>query len=186
MRKTLIIGLGGAGMSIASHVKEHLGCDILAINTNTEALARSPFHQQLQIGASTCQGQPAKSTQRGRLAAEESLQELERSIKGAERIILLAGLGGGTATGASEPLIDLATSLGIPVIMVATLPFEFETAQRAAAMAVLPRLQNKNIQLILKDHSQLLKEGGQSLALTSYYQKASTEIAHEIEQILKD
>src|SRR5690554_3156051 len=107
MRKTLVMGLGGAGMNIAKHVKDKVGCDILAVNTNAETLASSPFAQHLQIGPSTCQGKAAKSLMRGQLAAEESLEDIKQSIKGADRLILLAGLGGGTATGAGSIIIDL-------------------------------------------------------------------------------
>lgn len=185
MRKTLVMGLGGAGMSIASHVKETLGCDILAVNTNAETLASSPFDQRLQIGPSTCQGKAAKSTQRGQLAAEESIKDLEYSIKGADRLILLAGLGGGTATGAGEVIVDLALSLGIEVIVVATLPFEFEGPQRAAAMEALPRLQEKNIRLLVHDHAKTLKDSGQGKALVAYYQQASANIAKEVQSLLE-
>ncbi|NLD14548.1 MAG: hypothetical protein GX665_05575 [Gammaproteobacteria bacterium] len=183
MRKTLIMGLGGAGMNIASRVKQELGCDILAVNTNAETLAASPFDQRLQIGASCCEGKAAKSVQRGRLAAEESLEDLRYSIRGADRLILLTGLGGGTATGASTVIIDLALEMGIEVVLVATLPFEFENAQRAAAMETLPQLEQKNIRIILHDHAKALEPGK---ALLDYYNKASAAIAQDVEKLLAE
>lgn len=183
MRKTLVMGLGGAGMSIASHVKQEVGCDILAVNTNAETLASSPFNQRLQIGISSCAGKPAKSVQRGQLAAEESLEDLRYSIRGADRLILLTGLGGGTATGASPIIIDLALEMDIEVVLVATLPFEFEGPQRAAAMEVLPALEKKNIQMILHDHSKALQPGK---ALQDYFNKASADIAADVQKLLAE
>lgn len=183
MRKTLVMGLGGAGMNIASRVKQELGCDILAVNTNANTLAASPFDQRLQIGASTCEGKPAQSVHRGQLAAEESLEDLRYSIRGAERLILLAGLGGGTATGAAPVIIDLALELGIRVTLIATLPFEFEGPQRAAAIGVLPLLEKKDIRLILHDHSKTMQPGK---ALLDYYNQTSADIAADVEKLLAE
>ena len=186
MRKTLVIGLGGAGMNIASHVKKQLGCDILAVNTNAETLGNSPFEQRLQIGVSVCEGKAAKSVQRGQLAAEESMEDIKYSIRGADRMILLTGLGGGTATGASLPIIEQALSMDMEVILVATLPFEFEGPQRAAAMEALPKLEKLGITVKLYDHAQALKEGGAGKALTEYYNQASSKIAEEVQALLAE
>ncbi len=183
MRKTLVMGLGGAGMNIASRVKQELGCDILAVNTNAQTLASSPFDQRLQIGISCCEGKPAKSVHRGQLAAEESLEDLRYSIRGADRLILLTGLGGGTATGASPVIVDLALEMGIEVILVATLPFEFEKPQRAAAQEALAQLEKKNVQLILHDHAKALQPGK---ALLDYYNKASADIAADVQKLLAE
>ncbi len=183
MRKTLVMGLGGAGMNIASRVKQTLDCNILAVNTNANTLAASPFDQRLQIGASTCEGKPAQSVHRGQLAAEESLEDLRYSIRGAERLILLTGLGGGTATGAAPVIIDLALELGIKVTLIATLPFEFEGPQRAAAMEVLPLLEKKDIRLILHDHSKTMQPGK---ALLDYYNQTSADIAADVEKLLAE
>lgn len=184
MRKTLVMGLGGAGMSIASHVKTQTGCDILAVNTNTETLGNSPFDQRLQIGPSTCQGKAAKSVLRGQLAAEESLEELKYSIRGADRLIVLAGLGGGTATGAGLAIIELALSMGMEVVLVATLPFEFEGPQRAIAMEAMPKLEKLDIKLVLHDHAKALKDGGAGKALSEYYNQASAQIARDVQELL--
>lgn len=183
MRKTLVMGLGGAGMNIASRVKQKLNCDILAVNTNAATLAASSFEQRLQIGISTCEGKPAQSVHRGQLAAEESLEDLRNTIRGAEHLILLAGLGGGTATGATPVIVDLALELGIKVTLIATLPFKFETPQRAAAMEVLSSLEKKDIRLILHDHSKGMQPGK---ALLDYYNQTSADIAADVEQLLAE
>lgn len=183
MRKTLVMGLGGAGMNIASRVKQELGCDILAVNTNAHTLASSDFEQRLQIGPSCCEGKPAKSVMRGRLAAEESLEDLRYSIRGADRLILITGLGGGTASGASPVIVDLALEMGIEVVMVATLPFSFENVQRATAQEALAQLEKKNIQLILHDHAKALQPGK---SLVDYYNAASAEIAKDVEKLLAE
>lgn len=185
MRKTLIVGLGGAGMNIASHVKQEIGCDILAINTNAETLASSPFNQRLQIGPSSCQGKAAKSVLRGQLAAEESIEDIKYSIRGADHLILLTGLGGGTATGASLVIIEQALQLGIKVTLVATLPFEFEGPQRAAAMEALSKLEKMDIELVLHDHAKALKDSGAGKALTEYYNQASAKIAADVQALLQ-
>ena len=73
--------------------------------------------------------------------------------------------------------------MGIEVVLVATLPFEFENAQRAAAMETLPQLEQKNIRIILHDHAKALEPGK---ALLDYYNKASAAIAQDVEKLLAE
>src|SRR5690606_30840532 len=101
MDATLIMGLGGAGCEIAAHFQQALGARAVAISTDQKALAQTACSERLVIGPKLCQGYSAHSVERGKKAAEESKEELKALLAGVKTLILAAGLGGGTGTGAA-------------------------------------------------------------------------------------
>src|SRR5690606_40191196 len=92
MTHLLTIGLGGAGMTIAPQIREHLGGSLVGVNTDTGTLLAKHYDHTLFIGPTTCAGEAALAAERGRLAALESREDLERLMKDASRIVLVAGL----------------------------------------------------------------------------------------------
>lgn len=151
MRRILLVGVGGAGTLVSEYLQWQLGLEALAVNTDRDALKRSQCNQQLLIGAGVCNGLPAHSPDRGRRAAESSLAELKASLTDAGQLIVIAGLGGGTGTGATSVVIDLATSLNLDTFAVLILPFSFETQRRRIALIALRRLQTRAIPMVVRD-----------------------------------
>ena len=77
MNDVLVMGVGGAGCSIADHVHSMIGCRVVAINTNKKSLDISSIKERLLIGPRECSGYSAHVPARGKRAAEESSEELK-------------------------------------------------------------------------------------------------------------
>ena len=132
--KIKVVGVGGGGSNavngmIASNV---LGIEFIAINTDAQALESSLAHQRLQIGSSLTKGLGAGANpELGRQAASDDRDLIEDSLKGADMVFITAGMGGGTGTGASPVVAEVAKELGILTTAVVTKPFLFEGNKRA-------------------------------------------------------
>lgn len=128
-----VVGVGGSGNStinwmIQSKVK---GVEFLAINTDSQALHHSVASTKIHIGKTTTRGLGAgMDPEAGRRAAEENQNEIRDALKGADMVFVTCGLGGGTGTGASPIVAEIARDLGALTVGVVTKPFGFEGAQR--------------------------------------------------------
>jgi len=128
-----IIGVGGAGGNVVTRMKEKKvnGVEFITINTDTQGLHNTKADIKLQIGKDICRGLGAGMDPiRGREAAEENIEEINQVIQGADMIFLTCGLGGGTGSGASPIVANLAKQSGALVIAVVTRPFVFEGERR--------------------------------------------------------
>jgi len=128
-----ILGLGGAGCNALAQVAAAglEGVEMVAINTDAAALERCPVSRKIVLGAGLTRGLGAGGDpERGRAAAEEDREQLSGLCAGADLVILLAGLGGGTGTGASPVVAELARKAGALVLGMVVLPFEWEGARR--------------------------------------------------------
>ncbi len=153
MKNLLVVGVGGAGAQIARQFGNLLGWPTLAVNTDSVGLKKSALDRQLLIGSSVCQGQAANTPVRGRLAAEESIQEIQAEFKPKTFLVLVAGLGGGVGTGAIPVIIDVAQSMGVKCFAALTLPFEHESGRRKIALDMLHELRSKEMTIFLHDHA---------------------------------
>lgn len=128
-----IVGIGGAGGNVVTRMKEKRidGVEFITINTDTQGLHSTKADIKLQIGKEICRGLGAgMDPTRGREAAEENIEEINQVIQGADMIFLTCGLGGGTGSGASPIVANLAKQSGALVIAVVTRPFVFEGERR--------------------------------------------------------
>ena len=128
-----VIGVGGAGGNaianmIASDVQ---GVDFIVANTDAQALNASAADRRIQLGMKITQGLGAGSRPEiGRAAAEETMEEIQKSIEGAHMCFIAAGMGGGTGTGAAHVIAKAARDRGILTVGVVTKPFSFEGNRR--------------------------------------------------------
>jgi len=128
-----VIGVGGAGGNaianmIASDVQ---GVDFIVANTDAQALNASPAESRIQLGMKITQGLGAGSRPEiGRAAAEETMEQVEKSLDGAHMCFIAAGMGGGTGTGAAPVIAKAAREKGILTVGVVTKPFSFEGSRR--------------------------------------------------------
>jgi cell division protein FtsZ len=131
--KQLVIGVGGAGGNIAAYL-QRVGvgeATVLAANTDAQALAKVDVTDRILLGDALTRGLGAGGDpDRGRQAAEHSLEVLREQLAGADLIYLVAGMGGGTGTGAAPVVARLGRELGALVLSVVTLPFDFEGGRR--------------------------------------------------------
>lgn len=159
--KIKVVGIGGSGNAainrmIRSRIK---GVEFLAINTDVQALHHSQANIKLHIGKVTTRGLGAgMDPELGRKAAEENQDEIREILKGSDMIFLTCGLGGGTGTGVSPLVADLARDLGALTVAVVTKPFSFEGAQRRnIAERGLEELKNKVDAIITIHNDRLLQ-----------------------------
>ena len=139
-----VVGVGSAGSNALDRVLLD-GMDkndLIAINTDVQALASSVASRKVQLGRSSTRGLgTGGDPELGYQAAIESADEIRQAIAGARMIFVCAGLGGGTGSGAAPIVAQLAREAGSLVIAFATLPFSFEGKRRAAqAQDALARL----------------------------------------------
>ncbi len=131
--KIKVIGVGGSGGSavnrmIQSKIK---GVEFIAANTDVQALHYSHAPTKIHLGKTITRGLGAgMNPDVGRAAAEESQNEIRDALKGADMVFITCGLGGGTGTGASPIIAEIAKDCGALTVGVVTRPFAFEGAQR--------------------------------------------------------
>lgn len=132
--KIKVIGVGGSGGSAINRMIESglMGVEFIAINTDAQALHHSPVKQKIHVGKSTTRGLGAgMDPEVGYKAAEESNEEIQDAVKGADMVFITCGLGGGTGSGAAPYVAQAAQEAGALTVAVVTKPFEFEGQQRA-------------------------------------------------------
>ncbi len=131
--KIKVFGVGGGGSNTVDYIqaKEVEGIETYAINTDAQALERSQAQHHIHIGKQLTKGLGAGALPEvGRRAAEETTDELEAAINGADIAFIAAGMGGGTGTGAAPYIAQLAKKKGVLTIGVVTKPFNFEGPSR--------------------------------------------------------
>src|SRR5699024_9930715 len=113
-----VIGVGGGGNNAVNRMIEHgvEGEEFIAVNTDAQALSIS-------------------NTKVGKKAAEESKDQIEEALNGADMVFVTAGKGGGTGTGAAPVIAQIAKDSGALTVGVVTRPFSFEGARRSRQAA---------------------------------------------------
>jgi len=130
-----VIGVGGGGSNAVNRMIEAgvQGVEFIAVNTDAQALNKSKAPIRLQIGEKLTRGLGAGAKPEiGKKAAEESREQIENVLKGADMVFVTAGMGGGTGTGAAPEIAAIARELGALTVGVVTKPFTFEGKRRAS------------------------------------------------------
>jgi len=128
-----VVGVGGGGCNTLNRMIRVgvKGAEFIAINTDAQALAHCEASIKLRIGDRLTKGLGVGGDpEKGRQAAEESLEEVKEVLKGADMVFITAGMGGGTGTGASPLIAQVAKNLGALTVAVVTRPFSFEGMRR--------------------------------------------------------
>src|SRR3984957_7792780 len=128
-----LIGVGGAGTNAVDRLKmENLArLQLAVINTDYQALASSPVQDKVLIGMSVTRGLgTGGDPELGREAAEADREKIAAVVNDCDLVFLLAGMGGGTGSGAAPIVAEIAAEAGALVIAFVTLPFSFEGGRR--------------------------------------------------------
>lgn len=128
-----VLGIGGGGTAAVNRMSELgiRGVEFVAINTDAQALHNNNADKKVHIGKNITKGLGSgMNPELGRQAAEESQEEIEEVIANADMIFITCGMGGGTGTGASPVVAEIAKSRGILTVGVVTKPFTFEGSKR--------------------------------------------------------
>lgn len=132
--KIKVIGIGGGGGNAINRMIEANieGVEFVAVNTDVQALQTNHAPLKVQVGAQLTKGLGSGGhPEIGRQAALDDRERLQEILNGADMVFLTAGLGGGTGTGATPVLANLAAEMDILVIAIVTMPFAFEGKVRA-------------------------------------------------------
>jgi cell division protein FtsZ len=152
--KIKVIGIGGCGGNIVTRMmlgERPRGVEFIAVNTDKQDLDYSIAHKKLYIGKALTKGLGAgMNPEIGKQAAEENRSEISELLNGADIVFLAAGMGGGTGTGATPVIAEIAKEKGILTLAIVTKPFTFEGTQRMnIAQDGLVRLRDKVDSLVV-------------------------------------
>ena len=128
-----VVGVGGGGGNAVNRMIQSgvQGVEFIAANTDLQDLRKSLAPQKLQIGSQCSRGLGAGAKPEiGRNAALESIDEIRDSLQGADMVFLAAGMGGGTGTGGTPVVAQVAQDMKALTVGVVTLPFNFEAKRR--------------------------------------------------------
>jgi len=131
--KIKVIGVGGSGGSAVNRMIDCgiRGVEFIAVNTDVQALHYNKASKKIHIGKTITRGLGAgMNPELGKRSAEEAQNDIRDMLKDADMIFVTCGLGGGTGTGASPIIAEIARDLGALTVAVVTKPFSFEGAQR--------------------------------------------------------
>ena len=162
-----VVGVGGGGNNtIHSMVREGIkGVEFIVANTDEQVLSSSIAHTIIPLGTSAKGLGAGANPEMGRKAALESEDTIRETLKGADMVIVAAGMGGGTGTGAGPVIAKIAKELGALTVGVVTTPFSFEGTQRNKnADYGLDGMRNSTDSLVVVSNDKLLDQyGGISL-----------------------
>lgn len=128
-----VLGIGGSGKNALNHMinSKVRGVDFIAVNTDSQDLHHSLAKRKIHIGKNLTRGLGAgMNPDLGKRAVEETKEEIQESIKGADMVFIAGGLGGGTCTGAAPIVARISKEMGALTVAVVTKPFFFEGQQR--------------------------------------------------------
>lgn len=128
-----VIGVGGSGGNTVNHMinSKVRGVDFIAVNTDAQDLHKSLAKKKVHVGKNLTRGLGAgMNPELGKRAVEETKEEIQEVIKGADMVFIACGMGGGTGTGAAPVIARTSKENGILTVAVVTKPFYFEGVQR--------------------------------------------------------
>lgn len=182
-----VLGLGGGGQNAVDRMIELglSGIEFIAANTDAQVLQTSLAPTKVQLGPQLTRGLGAGGDPAiGEAAAEESYQELNRVLSGADMVFLTAGMGGGTGTGAISIAARVAKNLRAVVIAIVSLPFGFEVGRRQKnAHDGLAKLQQYTDTLISVPNDRLLQIAPRDLPLEMAFRLADDVLRQGIQGI---
>jgi cell division protein FtsZ len=171
-----VVGVGGAGGNAVNNmIRAKLeGVEFVVANTDAQALAQSLAERRLQLGVGVTQGLGAGSRPDvGRVAAEESMQELLEHVQGSHMVFVAAGMGGGTGTGAAPVIARACREAGMLTVGVITKPFHFEGQHRMKlAEAGIEELQQNVDTLIIIPNQNLFRVANERTTFADAFKMA--------------
>ena len=133
MANIKVVGVGGAGLNAVNRMIDAgiPEVEFVAINTDMQQLRNSDAPTKLHIGADLTRGLGSGAdAEIGRVAAEDSYDQIKHALRGSDMVFVTAGEGGGTGSGAAPVVARIARDLGALTVGIVTLPFKFEGSRR--------------------------------------------------------
>lgn len=186
--KIKVIGIGGGGCNAVNSMitgNTINGVDFLAVNTDAQALLTNQAQTKLQIGDNITRGLGAGGNPEiGKQAAEESREKIKEYLADSDMVFLTCGEGGGTGTGATPVIAEIAKESGALTIAVVTKPFRFEGARRmVAAEEGILNLKDKVDTLIVIPNQRLLEVIDKKMTLLEAFRVADSVLSQGVQGI---
>lgn len=185
--KIKVIGVGGGGNNAVDRMIEDKVefIDFISVNTDHQVLELSKASSRIQLGEKLTRGLGAGGNPEvGKKAAEESSEELNQAIGGADMVFVTAGMGGGTGTGAAPVIAGIAKEQGILTVGVVTKPFSFEGKRRMRnALQGIEELKRNVDTLIVIPNQKLLDIIEKDTSLKDSFKKADEILRQGVEGI---
>ena len=182
-----VLGVGGAGNNVVNRMVKSgtQGVEFISVNTDKQALAVSNADQKIQIGEKLTHGQGAGSDpDMGKKSAEESRNEIAKSIEDADMVFITAGMGGGTGTGAAPIVAEIAREAGALTVGVVTKPFKFEGKRRMEQAEVgIQALLGKVDSLLIIPNDRLKYATDQKVTLANAFEIADDVLRQAVTSI---
>jgi len=183
----MVVGVGGGGGNAVDRMFDSRvnGVELVVVNTDAQVLEVVRSHRTLQIGRKLTGGLGAGGNPEiGRLAAEESREEIADLLASVDMVFITAGMGGGTGTGAAPIIAALAKEAGTLTTGIVTRPFSFEGLARAEkAEAGIARLAQSVDALICISNDKLLKVAPSETPITRAFEIADEVLRQGVEGI---
>ncbi|RYM07258.1 cell division protein FtsZ [Sporolactobacillus sp. THM7-7] len=187
LAKIKVIGVGGGGNNAVNRMIESgiQGVDFVCANTDAQALQLSKAGTKLQLGEKLTRGLGAGANPDvGKKAAEESHDQVEEILKGADMVFVTAGMGGGTGTGAAPIIAEVAKEVGALTVGVVTRPFTFEGRKRAKqASSGIETLKEKVDTLIVIPNDRLLEIVDKNTPMLDAFREADNVLRQGVQGI---
>ncbi|HDH31251.1 MAG TPA: cell division protein FtsZ [Candidatus Wolfebacteria bacterium] len=182
-----VIGVGGGGSNAITRMNKDFprAVDLIAINTDVQDLNYCNAKKKIHIGQEVTKGLGAgMNPDLGRQSAEENRSEIADILKGADMVFITAGFGGGTGTGASPIIAEIARDLGILTIAVVTKPFSFEGSQRnQIAQEGIIKLKDKVDTLIVIPNDRIFSLIDKDTSLIKAFEKIDEVLNNSVKGI---
>ena len=161
--RIIVVGVGGGGNNAVNRMidEQIAGVEFIAVNTDKQALQLCKAPTLMQIGEKLTKGLGAGAQpEMGEKAAEESAEEIQAALKGADMVFVTCGMGGGTGTGAAPVIARIAKEQGALTVGVVTKPFRFESKTRMQnAINGIDKLKENVDTIIVIPNDKLLEVG---------------------------
>ena len=182
-----VIGVGGGGGNAVEHMvaSEIEGVEFVCVNTDAQALKSNAVRTALQLGTNVTKGLGAGANPEiGRQAALEDRERLVDLLEGSDMVFITAGMGGGTGTGASPVIAQIAREMGILTVAVVTKPFPFELKRRMnIAQEGITELSEHVDSLITIPNEKLLSVLGERVTLKEAFAAANDVLLGAVQGI---
>jgi cell division protein FtsZ len=158
-----VVGLGGAGCNITTWIAEKgiTGGRIIAANTDVNHLYVQKADKLILLGEKLCKGHGCGGyPEMGAQATRENAAELKAELEGTNLVFLVAGLGGGTGTGAITVAAEITRSVNALTIGCVTIPFTIEMSRREKAREAIKVLAESCDSVVIIDNSKLREVAG--------------------------
>ncbi|HVN95390.1 MAG TPA: cell division protein FtsZ [Syntrophorhabdaceae bacterium] len=185
--KLIVVGVGGGGCNALNNMVDAdiQGVEFIAVNTDVKSLAACKAPVKIQIGSKLTEGLGAGANPEvGKKSALEDIDKIKDHLKGAHMVFITCGLGGGTGTGASPVIAEIARDVGALTVAISTKPFAFEGKDRMTqAENGVVQLKSRVDSLITIPNQRLLSIGGRHMTIMEAFLKADEVLLNAVRSI---